>query len=174
MKFSAPNGMAGVGKLFFAGDKVRMEMSAMGHQSVIITDMPHKLAYVVMPEQHMYMQMSMEAQGAHKGPDWHMYNAANPCANIPNTTCQKIGTETVNGRMCTKWKFAGHDAGTNRTVWIDQTGMPIKTVADDGTAVEITDIKPGPQSPSLFEVPAGYQKLDMGNMMKGSSQMPKE
>lgn len=173
MKFSSPKGMAGTGKLYSSGDKVRMEMNAMGHPSITIADSIKKMAYVLMPEQKMYMQMSTEAQGQHKGPDWRMYNAANPCANVPNTTCQKVGMEMVNGRMCAKWQFTGQSKASNRTVWIDQqTGIPVKSVSDDGTTLEITNIKLGSQSPSLFEIPAGYQKFDMGGMMKGLGKTP--
>ncbi len=167
MKFTSPRGMSGAGTMYFGGDKVRMEMSTSGHESIMITDMTHKVAYMLMPQQHMYMEMSTDKPGAHRGPDWRMYNAANPCATMPETTCQKAGMDMVNGRLCNKWLFTGKSAGSNRTVWIDQkTGIPIKTQTSDGALFELTNIKEGAQSRSLFEIPAGYQKMDMGNMMQ--------
>jgi outer membrane lipoprotein-sorting protein len=167
MRFASPKGMSGTGKLYFAGQKVRMEMNAQGHNSIMISDQSRKIAYVVMPQQKMYMEMSTDKPGPQRGPDWQAYDAANPCRSLRDTTCEKIGTEVVDGRMCNKWKFAG--SSSSRTVWIDQkNGIPIKSLMSDGTTMELTNIKEGPQSASLFEVPAGYQKMDMGNMMRNA------
>jgi outer membrane lipoprotein-sorting protein len=171
MKFASPKGMSGTGKLYFAGQKVRMEMNMQGHGSIMISDQSRKIAYMVMPQQKMYMEMSTDRPGAQRGPDWQAYDAANPCKTVPDMSCQKIGTEIVDGRLCNKWKFTGtgKNAGSTRTVWIDEkTGIPIKTQMSDGTTMELSNIKEGPQSASLFELPAGYQKMDMGNMMRNA------
>lgn len=167
MKFASPKGTSGTGKLYFAGQKVRMEMIAQGHNSIMISDRSLKIAYIVMPQQKMYMEMSTDRPGPQRGPNWQAYDAASPCKTLSNTTCEKIGTEVVDGRMCNKWKFTG--SSSSSTVWIDQkNGIPIRTLTSDGTTMELTNIKEGPQSASLFEVPAGYQKMDMGNMMRNA------
>ena len=171
MKFASPKGISGTGKLYFAGQRVRMEMTAQGNTSIMISDQSRKIAYVVMPQQKMYMEMSTDRPGAQRGPDWQAYDATNPCKTMQDTTCERIGTEAVDGRMCNKWKFTstGKNGNSSRTVWIDQnTGIPIKTLVSDGTMMELTNIKVGPQSAGLFEVPAGYQKMDMGNMMRNA------
>jgi hypothetical protein len=93
------------------------------------------------------------------------YDPGNPCAGLDGTTCQKVGTETVNGYPCDKWQLTGKE---NSTVWISQQyHFPIKSVNADGSSVEFSNIKTGPQDASLFQVPAGYQKMDMGGMMGG-------
>jgi outer membrane lipoprotein-sorting protein len=167
MKFASPQGMSGTGKLYFAGQKVRMEMNAQGHDSIMISDQSRKVAYFVMTQQKMYMEMSTDKPGPRRGPDWQAYDVANPCKTMADTTCEKIGTEVVDGRLCNKWKFTS--TSSSRTVWVDQkTGIPIKTLMSDGTTMELTNIKEGPQSAGLFEVPAGYQKMDMGNMMRNA------
>ena len=52
-------------------------------------------------------------------------------------------------------------------VWIDQKlHFPIKSVSEDSTW-ELTNIKEGEPDASLFEIPAGYHKMDMGGMMQG-------
>lgn len=54
-----------------------------------------------------------------------------------------------------------------RNVWIDQrTHIPVKTVQGD-FVTELLNIQQGPQPASLFVVPPGYTKMDMGNMMQG-------
>jgi outer membrane lipoprotein-sorting protein len=153
------------GKMYFGGTKFRMDMSAQGRQSVMITDLPGKVTYMLMPQQRMYMEMRADAIRQQRGPEFKVYDPANPCANQPDTTCQKVGTEMVNGRLCDKWQFtskSGRDE--NRTVYIDQkTKIPIKTVRGD-SVFELTNIKEGAQPADLFQVPAGYRKMDLGGM----------
>lgn len=160
LKFGAPGGIAATGRLFSAGSKVRIEASSMGQQSVLINDTAHNVGYMLAPQQRAYMQVNTEGDAAGGGGSWRIYNVTNPCLSMPNTTCQKTGAETVDGRLCTKWQFNGKDAAANRTVWIDRkAGIPIKIVATSGT-LELTNIKFGPQDPTLFQVPEGYQRLN--------------
>lgn len=159
------------GKYYFGGTKLRMEMNAAGHQSITITDINTKVVQTIMPDQKMYMEMNMNGMMMkNKMPDMKPYDPNNPCAGDDNVTCTKVGSELMNGRMTDKWQFTAKPGkkGVNRTVWIDKANhIPIKTVMDDGTTVEFKNIKEGPQPASLFQVPAGYQKMDMGNMMRG-------
>ncbi len=166
MKMSTPRQGNMTGKVFYSGQKFRMEMNAAGHNSVIITDLPSHIVYMIVPQQRMYMEMHPDQMpGGHDRPQWKPYDASNPCANEPKVTCKKVGAEMMNGRMCDKWLFTG--SGGERTAWIDQKShIPIKTVAGE-TTWELTNIQEGPQPASLFEVPAGYTKMDMGGMMRG-------
>lgn len=162
-------GMASTGKIYLGGPKVRMEMMAQGHQSIVIADSQRKMSYILMPAQHMYMEMSTEGKGQKRSQDWRTYDPANPCANMTDTTCEKLGTGLADNRLCPKWKFTNTKQGTSSTTWVDQkTGIPIRTETSEGTVTEFTNIKEGPQSPSLFEIPAGYSKMDMGAMMQGA------
>ncbi|MFB3815456.1 MAG: DUF4412 domain-containing protein [Terriglobales bacterium] len=151
------------GKMFFGGQKTRLEMNAAGHQSVMISDLPRRVMYMLMPQQQMYMEMHIDQMPGGQRDQWKPYDASNPCAGEAGATCKKVGSDLVNGRMCDKWLFSGGQGG-NRTVWIDQKShIPIKSVHGD-TTWELLNIKEGPQPASLFEVPSGYQKMDMGGM----------
>jgi outer membrane lipoprotein-sorting protein len=155
------------GKVYFSGQKFRMDMSARGHESTILSDTANKVGYMIMPQQKMYMEMRQDGMMGRRGPDLKAYDASNPCANEDGATCKKVGTEMVNGRMCDKWEVT-KGAEVTRTLWIDKSShIPIKTALRDGTVVEFKNIKEGPQPASLFEIPAGYQKMDMGGMMGG-------
>jgi outer membrane lipoprotein-sorting protein len=169
IKTTMPGGnVLSTGKMFFGGEKVRMEMNTQGHQAVVIADAAGKTGYMLMPEQHMYMDLNGPMAARQNRPQWRAYDAGNPCADLPETSCQKVGTEVVDGRQCNKWQFTGKDKGSSRTVWIDQkSGIPVKAVMSNGATVEITNIKEGAQSASLFEIPEGYQKFDMDGMMRG-------
>lgn len=71
----------------------------------------------------------------------------------------------MNGRTCDYWEVTHQGEVTN--VWIDQKiHFPIKTVAKDST-ITLTNVKEGEPDPSLFQIPAGYQKMDMGAMTGG-------
>src|SRR5579883_1715690 len=154
------------GKLFFEQGKMRMDMT-MGAQSMsLITDPGTQTSYVLMHAQKMYMQMPSQggSPGGFRFPDVHRYDPENPCANQQGTTCKKVGTETVNGRVCDKWIFTRSSG--DQTVWVDQKlHFPIKSVQSDGSTFELSNIQEGAQAASLFVPPAGYRLFDMGGMM---------
>jgi hypothetical protein len=169
-----PGGSA-TGKLYYGSMRVRIDMEAAGHQSEMITDLQSKTTYMVMPQQRMYMEQKISDMPGRRGaPDWKPYDPNNPCASREGTTCKKEGSESVNGRMCDKWLITDKNGRTD-TVWIDQKNhIPIKTVSADGTTVELKNIKEETQSSSLFDVPSGYTKMDMGMMMRGMQGVPQQ
>lgn len=159
------------GKVYFGGQKMRFEMQGGPRgEMIMINDAAKRVAYMLMPPQHMYMEFSADMQAMRgrgpRMPDAKALDPANPCSADTNYTCKKVGSETVNGRSCDKWEFTEKSGGGTRTVWIDQKlHFPIKSVGSDGETFELTNIKEGAQPASLFEVPAGYTKMDMGGMM---------
>jgi hypothetical protein len=57
-------------------------------------------------------------------------------------------------------KWIKTEDGERSTLWIDrQLRFPVRTVEDDETG-ELRNIKIGPQPASLFQVPAGYKKVN--------------
>ncbi|HWR17610.1 MAG TPA: DUF4412 domain-containing protein [Terriglobales bacterium] len=161
------------GKMYFSGTKMRWDMNAAGHQSIMINDIPGKVSYMVMPQQKMYMEMRAGQQSMHRGPkmpDLKSYDPTNPCSAATDMTCEKVGTETVNGRTTDKWLFKNKKDGSTMTVWLDKKiHFPIRTQTNDAT-IELNNIQEGMPAASLFEIPSGYQKFSMGGMMGG--QMP--
>ena len=165
------------GKIYFGANKMRMEMNGRGHEMIIIHDSGKDTSYMIMPEQKMYMEMNANRMGMGRGPrmpDVKSMDPSNPCANEPDYTCKKIGTETVSGRSTDKWEFSRKSKPSEtRTVWIDQKlHFPIKTAGSEGDTWEMTNIQEGSQPASLFEVPSGYTKMDMGGMMGRPPQGP--
>lgn len=86
-----------------------------------------------------------------------------------------IGNETIDGHPCKVCKREGRFMGRDVKVTVSQAqdlqGIIIRTVDDGGGKTELKNIVAGPQSPSLFELPAGYQKIavpvNMGDIFKG-------
>ncbi len=90
-------------------------------------------------------------------------DAEHRCNADPNTTCEKIGPDTVLGRSVDKYRVTDAKDGvpTERIVWFDQELLfPIKMESDDGI-MEATSIKVGSQPDELFEIPAGYTEMKM-------------
>lgn len=158
------------GKIYFDGTgRMRIDMNARGQTSTSIVDTKNKVAYTIMPQQQMYMEMNLDQiDKMQKGrASFTPYDASRPCANQPDYTCAKVGSESVNGRSCDKWEFTSKSTSKKHWSWIDQRNhIAIKTLMADGTTVEMKNIQEGPQPASLFQVPAGYRKMDMGGLMK--------
>ena len=172
MKMSGGRGGENMGgKIYFGGQKTRFDMSGARGEMIMINDAAKKTAYMVMPQQRMYMEMSTAMQGMRgrgpRMPDAKPLDLANPCSAEPDMTCKKVGSETVNGRSCDKWEFSSKsDPNKNHTAWIDQKlHFPIKNVGAQGEIWELQNLKEGSQDASLFEIPAGFTKMDLGGMM---------
>jgi len=156
------------GKLYVAMPKMRVDTNSAGAGTIMIIDATAKTSYMLMPRQHMYMEFHAD-QNKVLSPNMPKFQdmiSGEPCAGRAGMTCKKIGTETVNGRSCEKWEMTDKNSKTT-TMWLDQKlHFPIKTVTAEGMTSEYTNVKEGNQDASLFQVPAGYQKMDRGNMSK--------
>lgn len=171
------NGNANMkGKFFFSLPKVRMDMTDTGQRQAgpfggkmsMIMDGEAKMAYMLMTDQQMYMEFPTDANNplTQRTPKWQDFKG-DPCTfnKDQNATCKKLGTEAVNGRSCDKWEVT-EKSGHKETLWIDQKlHFPVKTT-DGQMTTEFTNIKEGAQDASLFKVPAGYRKFDMGSMQR--------
>lgn len=161
------------GKMYMGGGRMRMDMTHDGGKMSMITDPAKKTTYMVMHDQQMYMEMSMDGPmmggPMGRGPKMPDVKAMtdNPCAGHAGVTCKMVGAEMMNGRMCDKWEFVSSNKSEAGTTWIDQkTRWPIKSVRGDGSVMEFTNFTEGPQPASLFVPPSGYEKFDMGQMMR--------
>ena len=159
------------GKYYVSNSKMRMDMNAHGHSVSMITDPSTKTTYSIMHEQKMYMEFHAgqnQMQRGPKMPDLHSYDPDHPCANEPDMSCEKAGSETVNGRSTDKWIFKNTKNGETTTAWVDKKlHFPIKSVTADGSEMDLTNIQEGAPPSSTFDIPSGYRKIDMSGMMGG-------
>lgn len=163
------------GKMYISMPKMRIDMTNAGQQKSsgpmggkmsMIVDGTTKTMYMLMTDQHMYMEFPTDQNSpmTQRMPKFQdMFKGSDPCAGREGTTCKKLGTETINGRSCDKWEVT-EKSGKTETLWMDQKlHFPIKSIVGDITT-NYTNIKEGPQDASLFKIPDGYQKMDMGSM----------
>lgn len=165
-------------KIYFGKDKIRFEPTKKDPRGggAMILDLSTQTSTVVMEQQHMYMQLPQ--QMANQRNMYHFFRTGdveNACTDWlaqswnKGGTCHKVGSDTVNGRPTIKYE--GTNAkGESGTMWLDpKLRFPVKWQGKNGGG-ELQNIKEGAQPASLFEIPAGYTKFDMGAMMKQQSQ----
>lgn len=148
--------------------KDRQEMNAEGSSQITIVRLDKQIAWMLMPESKMYMETNLKA-------------GEKDSRDITDCTIdQKIsGTESVNGITATRSKISmSCPEGIQYTgdMWVTKDGIMVKMDATGKTKgsktvrfkSELKNLKIGKQNPDLFEIPAGYAKMSMGDMMKGS------
>ena len=166
-------------KVYFGKDKIRFDSADSSdprNGGSVIFDLAKETWVVLMPKQHMYMEMPskmMENRGMFEF--FRSGDVENACsdwlklARNKGGSCHKVGSETVNGRDTVKYEGTNAE-GDSSSVWLDsKLRFPVKWKGkNDGG--EMQNIKEGSQAASLFEVPADYKKFDMGAMMQQRNQ----
>jgi hypothetical protein len=161
-------------KVYFGKDKMRFDShdkDVHGGGSVIL-DFTNQSYLVLMPQQHMYMQMPaqmMDKRGMYSF--FRTGDVENACGDWlklsanKGGTCHKVGSETVNGRSTIKYEGTNSN-GDASSVWLDpKLRFPVKWQGKNSGG-ELRNIQEGSQPASLFEIPAGFTKMDMGGMMQ--------
>ena len=175
-----PDNRSKQAKIYVSNEKMRVEMPPEGNGSgggVMLWDTARQTRYILMPERRMYMDYSpiMGSKLPPMVPLWHPSDADNACPEWHKLieqmqhkdnwgTRRKVGTDTVNGRSAIHYEGTSTEGKTGN-VWVDSKLHYItKFQGQDGGTMELRNIQEGAQPASLFEVPAGYQKFDMGSM----------
>ncbi len=158
------------GKLFYKADKFRMEMQ--GHSDmnmIVITRVDKKVAWNLMPDTKTYMEMPLNMQNRPKVEEKYEGEIER----------KQVGSETIDGHPTKKYLITYRTDNETHQVyqWLaTDINMPVKTAAIDGSwSHELRNIKIGNQPDNLFEIPAGYQKMQMPHFpgMSGNMNMMK-
>ncbi len=150
-------------RIYSTPTKERRDMAQGGAVMMMITRHDKQVSWTLMPEEKMYMEAPANKPSQDKS-DLSGYQ-------IEQTA---LGEETVNGIVMNKSKIimTGKD-GTKMGgfMWTTKEGILAKI---DALAVEKgqkarfkmeqTNIQIGKQPAELFEIPKGFEKLDMGGM----------
>jgi hypothetical protein len=130
------------------------------------------LKYLIIPSRNQYVEVTPDAVGFPLG---SLLTPSAMMERLQSKPHESLGTETVNGRGATKYRFTGAantgtSAGTAQAdsfIYVDQeTNLPLRidltaTTTSGATGrglVETRDIHLNPD-PTLFDVPTGYQKV---------------
>ena len=135
---------------------IRGEAPAMNGYMII--DRSKKRTTMVMPDQKMYVEID-----ASQNPQMQQQVVPDGA-----TSFARKGTETVAGTSCTLWEITSSHG--NATACITADGVPLRTTGSGGHGLEAVKVAYGPIPGTNFQVPAGFQKMDvsgMGAMMGG-------
>lgn len=151
----------------------RMEMHLHGQHSTIIINGDRGVMMLLMPAQRMYMESSIDGQ---------QFDQANVELPDPETwEMERVGRESVNEVPATKYRVATDAGEATRMqgfLWVSDDGIPVRTdmmTGGDRIQMELRDLVVGPQPAELFEPPAGYQRIALGegmDVMGGMSGIP--
>jgi hypothetical protein len=149
-------------KVYSNGKAVRLEKDEKGKQSVTIMHLDQKSVWVLNPAQKTYMDM-----GGIGAAGMDMANS------MEGAKVQRdpLGSEQVGAYHCDKYHvqttYEGHVYSSLEWDAKELDGFPVKQADDKGSwSKEYQNVKLGPQDPSLFEIPSGYQKIDLGGLFR--------
>ncbi len=153
-----------VTRLFVGKDGMRREMEQDGNPRIMIFNTVKRIAWMLNPKKKEYVEMKAPKGQGSQGP-----RQQSPLPDEPGSPCQtgqlqckKLGMGDVYGRPAEVWEMTEKRGDQSRTTksWFDKTlRMPIREEFSGGFVRELRDIKPGPQPPELFMLPAGYKKI---------------
>lgn len=160
-------------KLYVSNGKMRMETGGRSG-GVMLSDATAKTAVMLMPQMKAYLdigKMGMVSQAfmavdpENPCPQWQEIAKSFDKKNV-TWTCKRVGQETVNGRATLKYQ-ANSSEGEQAYAWIDpKLKFLVKSEDGKGRGMELRNIQEGAQPANLFEIPAGYRKLDAQMMMQ--------
>ncbi len=148
---SLVNGRQIQGRFYYKVDRWRVEAEADGKHQTSIIRKDKKMVWHMAVQQKQYLQLTLSGKDL----------AGLAFGSVPGEVKrEQIGKESVHGRSTTKYriycKIDNNDGIFYQ--WVDdEYGMPVKVSDKEGKYVsEFRNIKFGPQSEDLFELPAGY------------------
>jgi hypothetical protein len=143
-------------KIYLDNGKIRSEINAHGMNMVSIVLPDQQKVYSIMPGQKMVLVLPYDPA---------RFKKQMAASEVLATKFDLIGSDTAEGVACNKYKGVTQD-GKTYFLWADAARhVPVKMTADDGSfTVMWKNYQAGPQDPSLFEVPAGYQMMNMPAM----------
>ncbi|MCJ7538959.1 MAG: DUF4412 domain-containing protein [Desulfobacterales bacterium] len=149
------------GKMFLTGDNLRQELNIGGEKQITIFRKDKGVAWILMPGQMMYMEMSAGSQKNMVPVD--------PDELEKMGKKKFIGKEKVNGQMCSKYHYTFNDPSIGTaTYWIsEELNFPVKMEMDGPSGhmvMEYRNIQEKTTPDSFFNIPSGYQKMSMPMM----------
>jgi outer membrane lipoprotein-sorting protein len=158
MKMSDSKDKIMTGKVFMEGQKIRQELATGKGNVITILRLDKKVSWMLMVDNKQYIETKLTFDPAHPG----------DASDIKYEKTQ-IGNEKVNGFDCTiyQYTYAEKKYGIMKQWLADKLGFPIKIQTSETSGkvtstMEYSNIKQGKQPDSLFEIPEGYKKFDMG------------
>ena len=152
------------GKMYYKADRFRMDMNV-GDDMMVITRLDKKVVWNVMPSEKMYIEMAFDPK---KKPMVESKFEG-------EVERKEVGEEMIDGHPTKKYLVTYRSGNDTEQVyqWLaTDIKFPIKSAAVDGSwTQEFRNVKMATQPDNLFEVPPGYEKMEMPQMPGGMNLM---
>lgn len=151
---AAATALSPTSRIFVSKTNMRLESRGMT-DVVMLVNAVDRTSVVLYPAQKTYQTI-----GSRPSQYFRSTDVENACADWQKAAdkqlkCEKVGENLVGGRKTIKYKNSLAD-GSAEYVWIDaKLSYVIKWDMGDAAA-ELQNIKEGPQSADLFEIPKSY------------------
>ncbi len=157
---STAAGRTATSKVYMKGGKFRFDNEAAGSYTIARPDL--KKVWMVMTAGKSYIETAVAKE----------QESNIPADKMKGEVSRKVvGSETIDGHPATKYEVTAkmeEKTMTSYQWWATDINFPVKTAAVDGSwSVEYRDIKIGGQPDSLFELPAGYKKMEKPKIPAG-------
>ena len=150
-------------KIYRKGEKTRLDISEEGQDMSIVIRMDEKTHFMLIHNVKMYQEVEAKTL------DGYQNNM-----EFSFTNQKEVGRENVNGYDTTKYtadyKDNDGEVGSG-TFWVTDDDIIVRTVMKlqhDGKSEEditnLTDLKVADQPNELFEIPAGYNTLNLKDL----------
>lgn len=141
-------------RIFVSKANIRLESRGMIDLVMLVDGVDHTTV-VLYPGQKTYRKI-----GSRPSQYFRSTDVENACADWQEAAgkqlkCEKVGEDVVGGRTATKYKNSLAD-GSAEYVWIDSKLRYVIKWDLGQAAAELHNIKEGPQSADLFEIPKSY------------------
>jgi len=151
------------GMLYYSNGNERREMEMMGHKTVTIRR--EDTIWTLMPSQQIYLENRFDENQDEQSPIDLLHD--------DGLVLTKLGAEKVNGVMADKFRMEVTDSDSapmKGFLWLLDAAIPVRVdgmVMEEGVQshflIDITNINFATQPDSLFEIPAGYQLMQVPN-----------
>jgi hypothetical protein len=153
-----------VARLFVGGDdRTRLEVYEEDRlQYVVLHRLDRKAVYTLRPSDRSYSERSAPELLA-KGEEPVPFSLASyrDKERRGHVTLVREGRETIAGQPCDKYGVVRKGGPKPTHLWVStDTGLTVQWALTDAPLPrkEWTNLRVGPQAPSLFEIPRGYRK----------------
>lgn len=143
-------------KMYIKADKFRADVQDQSRYHIFRQD--RNVLWIVLPESKAYMEIRCRPER----------NAIVEEKVVGEVSRRIVGTEIVDGRPTVKYEITYEDDNRIKKIfqWMaTDINFPVKISAVDGSwSNEYKNIRIGPISDALFEIPAGFEKVAVPEM----------
>lgn len=149
------------GRVYHAGMNERSEINMQGMQITSITRVDRGVIYSLLPGSNNYMEIAFDP------------TAGTNESQLDGFKIENRGKAITNGQATTHYhlpKMVTADGSVEADYYLSEQGAPLLSVMNitdnrgnrSTMTIKLDNIHYGPQDVTLFEVPAGYTRLDIG------------